>query len=47
MLNSLRFDPRKFLQRLLIGYAEEVEMDAPGRVLISPALRSLPRWTSA
>ena len=28
------------LQRRLIGYAEDVEMDAAGRVLISPALRS-------
>jgi len=28
------------LQRRLIGYAEEVVMDAAGRVLISPALRS-------
>ncbi|HEU0188457.1 MAG TPA: division/cell wall cluster transcriptional repressor MraZ [Gallionella sp.] len=28
------------LQRLLIGYAENVEMDSAGRVLISPSLRS-------
>ena len=28
------------LQRLLIGYAEDVAMDASGRVLISPALRN-------
>lgn len=28
------------LQRRLIGYAEDVDMDAAGRVLISPALRS-------
>lgn len=27
------------LQRLLIGYAEDVVMDSAGRVLISPALR--------
>ncbi len=27
------------LQRQLIGYAEDIEMDAAGRVLISPALR--------
>lgn len=28
------------LQRLLIGYAESVQMDGAGRVLISPTLRS-------
>ena len=28
------------LQRLLIGYAEDVAMDASGRVLISPTLRN-------
>ena len=28
------------LQRRLLGYAEAVEMDAAGRVLVSPALRS-------
>lgn len=28
------------LQRLLIGYAESVQMDSAGRVLISPCLRS-------
>ena len=34
-------DPRiRALQRRLIGYAEDVLMDAAGRVLISPALRS-------
>jgi MraZ protein len=27
------------LQRLLVGYAEDVAMDSAGRVLISPALR--------
>src|ERR1700674_2562769 len=27
------------LQTLLVGYADDVEMDAAGRVLISPALR--------
>jgi len=27
------------LQRQLIGYAEDIEMDAAGRVLVSPALR--------
>ncbi len=35
------FNPRiRALQRFLVGYAEDVEMDAAGRVLISPALRS-------
>lgn len=34
-------DPRiRGLQRRLIGYAEDIVMDAAGRVLISPALRS-------
>ncbi len=34
-------DPRiRALQRRLIGYAEDIVMDAAGRVLISPALRS-------
>ncbi len=34
-------DPRiRALQRRLIGYAEDTLMDAAGRVLISPALRS-------
>jgi len=28
-----------FLQRLLVGFAEDVEMDGAGRVLISPVLR--------
>ena len=27
------------LQRLLVGYAEDMEMDNAGRLLISPALR--------
>jgi MraZ protein len=27
------------LQRLLVGYAEDMEMDSAGRLLISPALR--------
>jgi MraZ protein len=27
------------LQRLLVGYAEDMQMDAAGRLLISPALR--------
>lgn len=34
------FNPKiRALQRRLIGYAEEVNMDASGRVLISPVLR--------
>jgi len=41
-LNKLSsFNPKsRALQRLLIGYAENVAMDDAGRVLISPALRS-------
>ncbi len=40
-LLKLPLNPRtRALQRRLIGYAEDVEMDAAGRVLISPALRS-------
>jgi MraZ protein len=27
------------LQRLLVGYASEVEMDGAGRILVAPALR--------
>lgn len=35
------FDPRtRALQRFLVGHAEDVMMDAAGRVLISPALRN-------
>ncbi len=41
LLKLSALNPRiRALQRRLIGYAEEVEMDAAGRVLISPALRS-------
>ncbi len=37
-LSSL--NPRiRDLQRQLIGYADDIEMDAAGRVLVSPALR--------
>ena len=37
-LSSL--NPRiRDLQRQLIGYAEDIEMDAAGRLLVSPALR--------
>jgi len=31
------------LQRRLVGYAEDVQMDATGRVLVSPALRAYAR----
>ena len=38
-LSSL--NPRiRDLQRQLVGYAEDIEMDSAGRVLISPALRN-------
>ena len=41
LLKMSALDPRiRALQRRLIGYAEEVVMDAAGRVLISSALRS-------
>ena len=41
LLNLSSLNPRiRALQRRLVGYAEDVEMDAAGRVLISPALRS-------
>jgi MraZ protein len=41
LLKLSALDPRiRALQRRLIGYAEEVEMDAAGRVLVSPALRA-------
>lgn len=34
------FDERiRGLQRLLVGHAEDIEMDAAGRILVSPALR--------
>ena len=35
------FNPRiRSLQRFLVGHAEDVAMDATGRVLVSPTLRS-------
>lgn len=41
LLKLSSLDPRiRALQRRLIGYAEDVEMDAAGRILISPALRN-------
>ena len=41
-LNKLSsFNPRsRALQRLLVGYADNVVMDSAGRVLISPVLRN-------
>ncbi|MFC4159964.1 division/cell wall cluster transcriptional repressor MraZ [Chitinimonas lacunae] len=41
-LNNLpAFNPQaRALQRLILGHAEEVELDAAGRILIAPALRS-------
>ena len=34
------FDPKaRWWQRLLVGHAEELELDAQGRILVSPALR--------
>jgi len=32
-------DQARWWQRLLIGFAEEIELDAQGRILVSPALR--------
>jgi MraZ protein len=32
-------EPIRRLQRLLVGHAEDVEMDNAGRILVSPALR--------
>ena len=41
LLKLSSLNPRiRALQRRLIGYAEDVEMDAAGRVLISPVLRT-------
>jgi MraZ protein len=37
-LSSFNDQARRW-QRLLVGYAEELELDAQGRILISPALR--------
>lgn len=41
LLKFPSFNPRaRALQRLLIGHAEEVQLDNAGRLLISPALRA-------
>ncbi|MGQ5522208.1 division/cell wall cluster transcriptional repressor MraZ [Chitinimonas sp. PSY-7] len=41
-LNNLpAFNPQaRALQRLILGHAEEVELDSAGRILVSPALRA-------
>jgi MraZ protein len=40
LMEKSAFNPRiRDLQRLIVGYAEDIEMDAAGRVLISQALR--------
>ncbi|PHV12765.1 division/cell wall cluster transcriptional repressor MraZ [Chitinimonas sp. BJB300] len=41
-LNNLpAFNPHaRALQRLILGHAEEVELDSAGRILVSPALRA-------
>ena len=40
LMGMSSLNPRiRDLQRQLIGYAEDIEMDAAGRVLVSPALR--------
>jgi MraZ protein len=45
-LSSL--NPRiRDLQRRLVGYAEDIEMDAAGRLLISPALRNFASLTKS
>jgi MraZ protein len=41
LMEKSAFNPRiRDMQRLLIGHAEDVEMDAAGRVLVSAALRA-------
>lgn len=40
MMTLSSFDQRSSgLQRLLVGYAEDIEMDGAGRILVSPVLR--------
>ncbi|MBI3069218.1 MAG: division/cell wall cluster transcriptional repressor MraZ [Betaproteobacteria bacterium] len=44
LMSLSSFNPHiRDLQRRLIGYAEDVEIDATGRILISPALRQFAR----
>ena len=41
LLKLSSFNPKmRALQRLLVGYAEDVTMDSAGRVLVSPTLRN-------
>ena len=41
VLKLSAFNPKmRALQRLLVGYAEDVTMDSAGRVLVSPSLRN-------
>ncbi len=41
IMNFSSFDPQTSLwKRLLVGFAEEVELDASGRLLVSPELRN-------
>ena len=40
LMSKSSLNPRiRDLQRQLVGYAEDIEMDAAGRLLVSPALR--------
>jgi MraZ protein len=40
LMDKSSFDPRiRALQRLVVGHADDVEMDAAGRILVPPALR--------
>ena len=42
------FNPRiRDIQRRLIGYAEDVQMDGAGRLLVSPALRDFAELTKS
>jgi MraZ protein len=44
MMALSSFDKRSSgLQRLLVGHAEDVELDSAGRLLISPTLREFAR----
>lgn len=48
-LNNLpAFNPQaRALQRLILGHAEEVELDGAGRILLSPTLRSFAKLDKA
>ncbi|HEX4882498.1 MAG TPA: division/cell wall cluster transcriptional repressor MraZ [Casimicrobiaceae bacterium] len=44
LMSLSSFDERiRSLQRLIVGHADDVEMDAAGRILIPPALRQYAR----